>query len=73
MDLGLWTAAIEDFNLSLNVNPNSFLALFSIGECYFKTEVYQKAKEYFEQAAVIDPNHQLPKQFLAKTIEALEK
>jgi tetratricopeptide (TPR) repeat protein len=73
MDLGRWEAAIEDFNLSLNSNPNSFLALFSIGECYFKAAEYIKAKEYFEQAAVIDPNHQLPKQFLVKTLEQLEK
>jgi tetratricopeptide (TPR) repeat protein len=71
MDLGLWAAAIEDFNLSLKINPDSFLAIFSIGECYFKTAEYEKAKNYFEQAAVIDPNHELPKQFLAKTIEQM--
>lgn len=73
MDLGLWEAAVEDFNLSLKANSDSFLAIFSIGECYFKSAEYTKAKEYFEQAAVIDPNHQLPKQFLAKTIEQLKK
>lgn len=71
MDLARWNDAVEDFELSLKVNPDSFLAIFSIGECYFKSAEYEKAKNYFEQAAVIDPNHNLPKQFLAKTIEKL--
>ena len=73
MDLGYWDAAIEDFNLSLKTNPDSFLAIFSIGECYFNTAKYVEAKECFEQAAVIDPNHELPKQFLAKTLEQIGK
>jgi len=71
MDLGRCEEAIEDFKLSLTVNSDSFLAIFSIGECYFKLGEYPKAKEYFEQAAVIEPNHQLPKQFLVKTIEKM--
>ena len=72
MDLGHWEAAAEDFKLSLSVNPDSFLAIFSIGECYFKATEYAKAKEYFEQAAVLDPDHQLPKQFLAQTLEQMK-
>ena len=73
MDLGHWDTAIEDFNLSLKINPDSFLTIFSIGECYFEVAEYAKAKECFEQAALIDPNHELPKQFLAKTIEQMGK
>jgi tetratricopeptide (TPR) repeat protein len=73
MDLGLWDAAIEDFTLSLTVNPDSLLAVFSIGECYFKAEEYEKAKGYFEQAVVINPSHEVSKQFLDKTIELIKK
>jgi len=72
MDLGRWEDAIADFKLSLATNPDSFLAVFSIGECYFKAAEYAKAKEYFEQAAVLDPEHELPKQFLAKTLEQMK-
>ena len=46
MDLGRWQDAIEDFELSLKVNPDSFLAIFSIGECHFKAAEYEQAKSY---------------------------
>jgi tetratricopeptide (TPR) repeat protein len=42
MDVGLWIDAIEDFKLSLEQNPNSLLAEFSIGECYFKMGDFKK-------------------------------
>ncbi len=73
MDLALWTDAIEDFKLSLLQNPNSLLAEFSIGECYFKMGDYQSAKRQFEIAHRIDTNHQASKQFLDKVNEILNK
>lgn len=72
MDLGRWAEAVEDFELSLQVNPENTAAEFSIGECYLKTRDYSRAKARFEKALAIDPNHQLSKDFLAQTIE-LEK
>ncbi|MBL7997850.1 MAG: tetratricopeptide repeat protein [Candidatus Kapabacteria bacterium] len=73
MDLGLWTDAIEDFKLSLQHNPNSLLAEFSIGECYFKIGDYDNARRQFEIAHSIDPNHQAPRQFLDKINAILNK
>jgi len=73
MDLGLWSDAIEDFKLSLKQNPNSLLAEFSIGECYFKMGDYENAKYQFEIAHNIDPNHQAPRQFLKKVNDILGK
>lgn len=64
MDLGLWQEAIADFLLSLEVNPVSVLAEFSIGECYLRLGEYQLAKEQFEKALQIDPNDELSLQFL---------
>ena len=71
MDLALWIEAIEDFKLSLEQNPNSFLAEFSIGECYFKLGDLENAKQQFEIAHRIDPNHQAPVQFLDKVNKLL--
>lgn len=71
MDLGLWQAAIGDFYQSLEVNPVSVLAEFSIGECYLNMKYYQEAKIQFEKALAIDPAHELSKDFLQKTISML--
>jgi len=73
MDLGLWADAIEDFKISLQQNPKSLLAEFSIGECYFKMGDYENAKRQFEIAHSIDPNHQTPIQFLDKIDAILRK
>lgn len=73
MDISLWSEAIQDFELSLKVKPDSLLAEFSIGECYFKMGDFQKAKDQFEKANQIDPNHQAPIQFLKKVNEVLSK
>lgn len=73
MDLALWADAIEDFQLSLQENPNSLLAEFSIGECYFRLGDFQNAKRQFEIAHQIDPNHQAPIQFLDKVNAILNK
>ena len=71
MDLGFWNEAIEDFRGSLEVNPKSLLAEFSIGECYLRLGNYHKAKEQFEKAIAIDPTHQASKDFLKKANELL--
>lgn len=73
MDLCLWKEAIEDFKLSLEQKPNSLLAVFSIGECYFKLGDLKNAKQQFEIAHNIDPNHKAPIQFLAKVNQLLNK
>lgn len=73
MDVGLWIDAIEDFKLSLEQNPNSLLAEFSIGECYFKMGDFKNAKRHFEIAHNIDPNHKAPRQFLDKVNDMLNK
>lgn len=65
MSLGQWEKAIEGFNHSLQVKPDTLLAVFSIGECYLRLKDYLKAKVYFEKAVQIDPNHPKPKEFLA--------
>lgn len=69
MDLGRWHDAIEDFKLSLTIHPYSALAEFSIGECYLKLEDPDSAKEYFNRALIIDPEHELSKEFLQKLRE----
>lgn len=73
MDLARWTEAIEDFRMSLAVNPNSLLAEFSIGECYFKLKDYERAKKQFQNAVSIDSTHQLSQDFLIKTMELMRK
>ncbi|RYG00778.1 MAG: tetratricopeptide repeat protein, partial [Chitinophagaceae bacterium] len=67
MDLFRWSEAIEDFNLSLEVNPGNNLAIFSIGECYLRLEQNGKAREQFELVLQDDPTHELALSFLGKT------
>ena len=69
MDMGFFKEAIEDFNESLRVNPDSFLALFSIGECYFKLKEYPQSKEYFEKAFYIDPKNRFTNAYFKKISE----
>lgn len=71
MDLGRWRDAIEDFTLSLQVNPGSLLAEFSIGECYYRLGEFEKAKLQFEKCVRLDPAHQVSKDFLLKTIDII--
>lgn len=66
MDLGRWADAIEDFKLSLQVNPFSALAEFSIGECYLKMGDFEAAKAQFHKALEIDPAYDLPREFLKR-------
>ena len=71
MDLGKWNDAIDTFIQSLQVNPDSMLAIFSIGECYFRLQNYPKAKEYFERAIEIDPSLPQLREFLEETIKLM--
>ncbi len=71
MDLGRWRDAIEDFMLSLQINPDSLLAEFSIGECYYRLGEFAKAKYQFEKCVKLDPNHQVSKDFLLKSEELM--
>jgi tetratricopeptide (TPR) repeat protein len=66
MNLGRWDDAIRGFRHSLEVNPDSVLAEFSIGECYMKMKNMPAAIAQFEKALSIDPDHQMSKDFLAK-------
>ncbi|MNY05221.1 Tetratricopeptide repeat protein [compost metagenome] len=69
----MWHEAIADFQLSLVQNPVSLLAEFSIGECYFKLGDFNQAKQQFEKAHAIDPDHPAPNQFLEKVNAVLDK
>jgi tetratricopeptide (TPR) repeat protein len=71
MDLGRWSDAIEDFKLSLQVNPDSLLAEFSIGECYYRLSDYANAKLQFEKCIKLDPSHEISKEFLLKSEELM--
>ena len=73
MDTGKWTEAIKDFEQSLIVNQISFLAEFSIGECYFKLEEYEKAKHQFKKAHQIDLSQEAAIKYLAMVNEKLRK
>ncbi len=67
MDMGRWQDAIEDFQISLSINPGSVLCEFSIGECCLRMTDYSAAKEQFEKALALDPTDKLSLEFLAKT------
>jgi tetratricopeptide (TPR) repeat protein len=71
MDMARWRDAIEDFKLSLQVNPDSLLAEFSIGECYYRLGDFIHAKQQFEKCVKLDPHHQVSKDFLLKTIDII--
>jgi tetratricopeptide (TPR) repeat protein len=73
MDLGRWRDAIEDFQLSLQVNPDSLAAEFSIGECYYRLGEFAKAKEQFGKCLQIDPAHVISREFLVKSQELMDK
>lgn len=72
MDMARWRDAIEDFKLSLQVNPDSLLAEFSIGECYYRLGEFAKAKDQFEKCVKLDPTHQVSKDFFLKSEELMK-
>lgn len=73
MDLARWNEAIEDFRLSLQINPGSLLAEFSIGECYYRLGEFAKAREQFQKCLEIDPNHEVSREFLLKSEELMKR
>nr|MDO8110604.1 tetratricopeptide repeat protein [Candidatus Sigynarchaeota archaeon] len=73
MDLGRWQEAIAVFEQSLGVNENNLAAIFSIGECQFKLEQFDKALVQFQAALEIDPYDQLSREWLEKTRACLHK
>lgn len=71
MDLGRWQDAIADFELSLSVHPDSLLAEFSIGECYYRMGDLAHAHWQFEKCVKLDPSHQVSRDFLQRTAELM--
>jgi len=69
MDMALWQDAIDDFRLSLQVNPDTMLAEFSIGECYFQMKDYPNARHHFQTAHNIAPEDPTPILFLKKVAD----
>ncbi len=72
MNMMRWQDAIDDFRWSLDVNPQSVLAEFSIGECYYRMLDYASALEQFERVLAIDPKNELALLFREKTMFLLE-
>lgn len=64
MALGEFLDAIKDFEFSLMVNPDSVIAEFAIGECYFKLGDFEKAVEQFEHTARLYPDDDLTMEWL---------
>lgn len=73
MDLQQWMAAIADFELSLKVEPDSLLAEFSIGECYYRMGHYAAAQQQFAKCLRLDPSHTISREFLEKCGELLRQ
>ncbi len=46
---GFLNAAVEDFEKALKINYENFDANYHLGEYYYKTRSYNKAKEHFER------------------------
>ncbi len=61
-----WSDAIDDFRWSLEIEPKSVLAEFSIGECYMRMGQLEEAKEQFEIALELEEDNPLALDFLAK-------
>lgn len=72
MTLGRHSDAIDDFRWSLEIEPKSVLAEFSIGECYLKMGHHEEAKEQFEKALEMEPDNPLALDFLAKVNTLIE-
>lgn len=53
MDMGNYQDAISDFQQSLEVKPNNFVAQFTLGECYYRIKEYTKAKQELKKALAI--------------------
>lgn len=66
MAIGELNEAIKDFEFSIMINPDSHVAYFCIGECYYHLGDMQKAKEYLEKSLDIKPDDEITLEFLTK-------
>jgi len=64
MAQGEYLDAVHDFEFSLQVNPDSVLAEFAIGECYYKLGDLESAVEQFERTAKLYPEDELTAEWL---------
>jgi tetratricopeptide (TPR) repeat protein len=71
MDLAQWDDSIHDFQQSLEIEPNNYTAIFSIGECWFKLGEYKKALSQFESASKLKPDDQLSMEWKEITLKKL--
>ena len=55
MELGKYTEALADFELSLSVNPDGFAAFFSKGECLMRLDKLDAAEDVFKAGVVRFP------------------
>jgi len=55
MEVGDYDTAMIFFNESYNLNPESFTAFFSIGECLYKLDKFQEAIEIFQNGIIKYP------------------
>ena len=72
MDLGDFNSAIYDFEESSKIEENNITSIFSIGECYYKLGKFKKAIVYFELALELEPNDELSKEWLIKSLKKLK-
>jgi len=49
--------AIDNFNLSLNINPNKVETINGIGFAYYRNSEYEKAESYYREALVKDEDN----------------
>jgi tetratricopeptide (TPR) repeat protein len=69
MDLGLFSEAIKDFEMSLKVFPASVSGIFSIGDCNLRMGKIKEAENWFRRVLFVDPNDQLSAKFLKNIAE----
>ena len=52
---GRFSEAIENYQLALDIQPNSYLVPIRLGECYRSLNLPMQAKQYFEAAYNVNP------------------
>ncbi|MBP9722055.1 MAG: tetratricopeptide repeat protein [Gammaproteobacteria bacterium] len=62
---GNYSQAIEHYQKSLEIHPESFAAAYNLGSVYQKLRDHQKAIEYYTQASRINPNNETCKYLIA--------
>ncbi|VAW62601.1 hypothetical protein MNBD_GAMMA11-2738 [hydrothermal vent metagenome] len=73
MDIGQYEKALDDFQYSLQLNPDGVTAFFTKGECLLKLNRTAEAADVFQQGMLKFPDEkQLFSDFHDKTIQAEE-